>query len=121
MDMVSNIVKGFVDALFVERDKEQGYEGAFDKGAADYFRAGSGATYSLDEMLPIVVNERLPEFVGQDESIDVFRLKAYFRGIISCTDVSKMYDVGDKFEDAETAYLEKAAASMRRQGSRDDE
>ena len=42
--MVSDIVKDFVGSLFVERAKEPGHEGAFDKGVADYFRAGSGLT-----------------------------------------------------------------------------
>ncbi|MBS3050775.1 MAG: hypothetical protein J4400_01360 [Candidatus Aenigmarchaeota archaeon] len=119
--MVSDIVKDFVGSLFVERAKEPGHEGAFDKGVADYFRAGSGLRYSLDEALPTVVNERLPEFVGHDESIDVFRLRAYFRGINACVDLSKLHSVGVKFEDAETVYLEKALASMRRQKPRDGE
>ena len=106
--MTNNVVHGFVDTLLNERTKEaEKCRGAFDKGVDTYFRAMSGLHYRFDESLQVEVNNTLPEFVNTDGRFDAFRLKSYFRGINASMDISSLYALDDKLDDAVRAYDER--------------
>lgn len=62
-----DVIEEFVDALFVERNKEpEMYRGDFDKGVDSYFKAALNARYKLGEALAAEINENTREFTARE-------------------------------------------------------